>query len=407
MVKIYTSQVDISPDRPVYIRGHAMRKGKSQGIHDRLEATVCWFVNDDIKHLFINGDMSNWDYDFVHEFKKRICETLPVKQENIVLSATHTHSGPVLTTTESSMPHDEEYRNEVMDKLADAAISSYGKEVNVEKIICTQGESNGYYGNRNSKNKYGDNTIYMFEFKDSNDSNVAAFINISCHATLLSPEEYQLSGDLFGAIRRKMSNYLGVVPMMMNGNAGDMSNRLYRKNNDFAELDRVSAGIAHQIMGFSNKTEICLSNEKVKTFTFNVNYKTDKEALENKLEIFTRKLDSVTEYDDRKWIISEIAGFKRKLAVDYVDLNFETTIYRMGDLELVIIPGELVSEFGRIIKKTSSAKVCVVWGYANGQTTYIVEASEFNGGHDGIATNLPKGKAEEYVSLILQNLIEI
>ena len=76
----------------------------------------------------------------------------------------------------------------------------------------------------------------------------------------------------------------------------------------------------------------------------------------------------------------------------------------MNDLELVILPCELVSAFGRQIKKTSSAKACIVWGYANGQTTYVVEASEFNGGHDGIATNLPKGKAEEYVALILQQL---
>ena len=82
------------------------------------------------------------------------------------------------------------------------------------------------------------------------------------------------------------------------------------------------------------------------------------------------------------------------------------SVLRMKDLELVILPCELVSAFGRQIKKTSTAACCLVWGYANGQTTYVVEASQFNGGHDGIATHLPKGKAEEYVGLILQHLID-
>ena len=157
-------------------------------------------------------------------------------------------------------------------------------------------------------------------------------------------------------------------------------------------------------MSFADREEIILGDEKTRSFTFEVEYDTDKETLNNKLAEFEKKLEITEEFDARKWIISEIAGFKRKLAVDHVDLKFETTIIRMNDLELVILPCELVSAFGRQIKKTSDAKACIVWGYANGTTTYVVEASEFNGGHDGIATNLPKGKAEEYVALILQHL---
>lgn len=37
---------------------------------------------------------------------------------------------------------------------------------------------------------------------------------------------------------------------MSNGNAGDLSNRLYRHGNDFNELKRVTSGIAAHIAGF-------------------------------------------------------------------------------------------------------------------------------------------------------------
>lgn len=406
MVKIGYKAIDITPAIPVYLRGHAMRKEKSKGVHDPIEAVICWLEVDGVLNLFINGDVSGWDYDFVHEFKRRIIEKFKVDSEHIVLSSTHTHSGPVLSTTDPEMPHDEAYRQEVLEKLLEGAISSYGKVEEVDKILYSTGESIGFYGNRNGKDKYGDRNIYLLEFKNKEGNNIAAFVNLSCHATVLSPQEYLMSADLLGAVRRKLSPLLGVTPMMMNGNAGDMSNRLYRKNNDFNELDRVSTGIAYQIMGFANKQEISLSDVKTKSFAFEVEYDTDKETLSRKVEEFTKKLEITEEFDARKWLISEIAGFKRKLRVDHVHLVFETTIIRMNDLELVILPCELVSAFGKQIKKTSTAKACIVWGYANGQTTYVVEASEFNGGHDGIATNLPKGKAEEYVAFILQNLID-
>ena len=57
--------------------------------------------------------------------------------------------------------------------------------------------------------------------------------------------------------------------------------------------------------------------------------------------------------------------FKDKTAVDHVDLKFETTILRMKDLELVILPCELVSAFGRQIKKTSTAACCLVFSMSS------------------------------------------
>ena len=398
--------VDITPEIPVFLRGHAMRKEKSKGVHDRLEAVVSWLKIGEIRNLFVNGDVSGWDYEFVHAFKRKVMEQCNVKAEHIVLSATHTHSGPTLFTVDQDQPHDEAYRQEVLKKLVETAVSIYDQEVPVSQVVCSSGNSEGYYGNRNGKDKYGDQKITLLEFKNEKNENLAAFVHLSCHSTVLSPQEYQISGDLLGALRRKLTPLLHVTPMMMNGNAGDMSNRLYRKNNDFKELDRISQGIAYQIMGFSEKMTLDLSDEQENSFTFEVAYDTDKETLKKKIEEFNVKLESTTEFDARKWLISEIAGFKRKLAVDHVDLKFETTILRMKDLELVILPCELVSAFGKQIKKTSTAKCCIVWGYANGQTTYVVEASEFNGGHDGIATHLPKGKAEEYVALILQHLFD-
>ena len=408
MVKITTATlVNITPDRPMYIGGHAMRNGKHTGVHDEIEVTILGLKVDEQPFLFVEADVSNFDGDFVHLFKYHIVEYLHIPYDNIVLSAGHSHSAPLLATRNSEMPHDDGWRKEVLNKIIEGAQITMNKEFHeVSRVKYTTGISTGFYGNRNAKDKYGDTQIYVFEFKDSTDMTLAAIVNISCHSTVLSPEEYNISGDLLAALRRELVPYLKVTPLVCNGNAGDISNRLYRQNNDFAELKRVSSGIAEQISKFDETMDLKLFEPKTRSFVYKVDYDPDIELLKERLAESEAKLAKATEYDVRKWLISEINGFKRKIKAGHVHLELETTIIRLGDLEIVVLPCELVSAFGRQIKKSSQAKACFIWGYANGQNGYVVEASEFGGGHDGISTQLPKGKAEEYVSLIIQRLFD-
>lgn len=406
MIKVASQVVNITPLSPTYIGGHAMRKGKYTGVHDEIESVVMWLEVDKTRFLLINADLSNFDYNFVHWFKYEAIEKFGISYDNIVLSGNHTHSGPVITTRSPEMPHDPSYRKLVKDRIMQGAEEIVDELKTVSRVVYTTGESFGFYGNRNSKDKYGDQNIYVFEFKDEEDKNIAALVNLSCHSTVLSPEEYQISGDLLAAVRRELIPHLSVVPLVCNGNAGDMSNRLYRQNNDFEELKRVSGGIAQHIQEFTTSFDVDLASPKVRSFVFHCEYDTNKETLKRRLAESEAKLEKATEYDERKWLISETNSFRRKLKIDHVKLDFETTIIRMKDVEIVVMPCELVSAFGRQIKKSSQAKACFVWGYANGQTGYVVEASEFGGGHDGISTQLPKGKAEEYIGLVIQHLFD-
>jgi len=400
-----TMIINITPTSPAYIGGHAMRTEKSKGVHDEIEMTLMGLNVDGVPFLFVEADISNFNVEFVRLFKYYIVEYLHIPFDNIILSAGHSHSAPLFTTRNKDMPHDDKWRKEIFDKLIAGSKTIMNNEFyEVDHVTYSTGESTGFYGNRNSKDKYGDTNIYVFEFKDKNDATISALVNMSCHSTVLSPEEYQLSGDLLAAVRRELIPYFDVIPMVCNGNAGDISNRLYRQNNDFNELKRVSAGIAKQVFEFTNKKTLDIKNPQIHSFTYKVEYDPDIESLKEKLDASEKKLEVTQDYDARKWLISEINGFKRKIRVGHVKLELDTTIIRMNDVEIVVLPCELVSAFGYQIKKSSQAKACFVWGYANGQNGYVVEASEFGGGHDGISTQFPKGKAEEYVSLIIQNM---
>lgn len=407
MLQVAKSKRVVTPEGSVPIAGHAMRTSPSTGVHDQLETHVLLLDLEGTKCCFINADLIGVSFEFADRVKEAVERELGIARDYTVFSVTHTHTGPyfgMASHTEEMSEADIAYENYVFDQTMEAVREAAGQFVPFETVKVRRGEVKGFYGNRNSLDKPGDEMVTLLEFRQG-DKVVAAMVNISCHSTVMNPLETNLSADLLGNVRRELTPYLEVEPLMTNGNAGDISNRLYRHNNDFGELKRVTSGIAAHIAGFKEVGELSLTPvQSAHRVPFQVEYDTDKAGLQEALEKLEGQLETVTEFDARKWLHSEIAGYKRKLNVDHVSIRLDSTVLRLGELELVILPCELASAFGRQIKRSSNAKLCLVWGYANGQSTYVVEASEFNGGHDGISTQLKRGQAEEYVGKLIQGL---
>lgn len=406
MVKTITSVIDITPSYPVFMAGYASRCEKSKGVRDAIEGVIMWLDIDDVKNLFITLDLSNLDYAFVHEIRNEIVKQLPIDKDKIVISATHTHSGPVIVTRNEHQPVCPQYRKEVQEKIIQCALSSYGKEKEVARIVYSHGISSGFYGNRNHLDKYGDNNIYVIKMKDEQNNNIGAIVNISCHSTVLGEEQYELSGDLIASLRRNLASCFHVVPLLTNGNAADMSNRLYRRADIDDELVYMSNGIANQIMTFSPEEQITLAKEMIRQFTYTVKYEENVDKYHVLKQQLLEKVKKTNDHEEKRLLQSQIKSCERKIASPNVNLTFETTIWKCGDVEIVILPCELASMLGKQIKEASAAKVCFIWGYANGLTGYVIEASCFHQGVEGASTRLPKGYAEEYVAKIIQHLFD-
>ncbi len=404
MVKVCSKVIDITPLRPCYTGGYAIRDKMFEGVNDPLEAVVMWLQVDESKLLFINADIINFYYGFADKFRDELSKTFGVVRDQIVLSATHNHNGPMFDD-DRPFPIDEEYEKLLHDRLLAAAADIKDSLQDVASVKATAGESVGYYGNRNGK-KPGDQKITVIEFKDKDGKNISVMINISTHSTVVGPNHLKLTADLHGNVRRKVASFFGVTPMMMQGNSGDMSNRLQRQGNDYAELDRVTSGIAQQIMAFDydHGTYLNLSHVQTHSFSYAVSNPVDKEGLTKKVAAWKEKVKTTTNFDDLKLLKCEIISYERDLKHDSLDFSINGTVIRMGDLELVCLPCELVAAFGMYIKSVSTAKCCILWGYCNGRTTYVIEASEYGAGHSGNATKLVKGQAEEFVGKVIQNL---
>lgn len=403
MKRFGRSSIDVTPTWPVKVVGHAMRDSLSTGVHDPLECHVLALDINGKKACFMNTDLIGVSKQFADDIKDYAYTKYGVDKALTVFSVTHTHTGANFGMPGVGRDVDEKYESYVNEKAKEAIDAAFSDMSEFDKVTVRRGEVIGFYGNRNSLEKSGDPLVNVIELK-KDDKVVAAIVNMSCHSTVLNPLETNLSADLLGNVRRHLKPYLGVEPLMMNGNCGDISNRLYRHNNDFAELERVSAGIAARVAGFTDAIDVDVEDIEAKVVEHVVDYDPDLSGLAAKKAELEKRLEVETEFDSRKWLLSEIAGYERKLKTPHIHNDFESTIIKWGDIEMVVIPCELASAFGKQIRRSSAYPVCFVWGYANGMTTYVVEASEFNGGHDGISTNLRKGDAEVYVGHLIQNL---
>lgn len=404
MVKVCSKVIDITPKRPCYTGGYAIRDKMFEGVNDPIEAVIMWLQVDSTRLLFINADLINFYYGFVNRFRAELSQRFGVDEDKIVLSATHNHNGPMFDD-DRPYPIDPQYEELLHDRLLEAAGEIKDSMVCVDSVWATAGESLGFYSNRNGQ-KPGDQKITVIEFKDAAGKNISVMINMSTHSTVVGPNHLKLTADLHGNVRRKVSDFFGVTPMMMQGNSGDMSNRLLRQGNDYNELERVSTGIAQQIMGFdyANSIKLDLHDVQTHTFSYSVSNPVDAEALTDKIAKWKEKLKTTANFDDIKLLKCQIISYERDLKHDKLEFAINGSVIRIGDLELICLPCELVAAFGMYIKAVSTAKCCILWGYCNGRTTYVVEAGEFGVGHSGNATKLRKGQAEEFVGKVIQNM---
>lgn len=401
-MKIATRTSCINPKKPCLMAGYAMRKNCFKKIHDDLEVVSLWISNEDDEYLFVAMDVIGVDEKFCHDVRNRIVQGIVIKKENIIISGLHTHAGPLLYQKEHTVEEpDEVYRQRVQDIIVQDAIASYHKQIEVNPSITIM-EIDGIYGNRNGKEKYGDKSVYLLEFYQDN-ALVGALCNISCHATVLGPDNEEISADLTGNLRRALHTKLNTQVILTNGNAGDMSNRQYRQGNDFMELDRVVDELSNQII--EKRSPQCLNMNHVThtSLSFPIQYEMNHEALHRKIMEYEEQLKIASEYDQIKLLKSGIAAMNRKLGYQKVDFTIDCEILEFDEFIIATIPGELVSKFGREIKQ-SCKKPCMIWGYANGTIGYIVEQEEYGKAHESISSLIPQGTPEEFIKTLISSV---
>jgi neutral ceramidase len=245
-------QVDITPPVGTGFDGYMAREGASIGVHDPLLAQLVLLQSGEDRLVCITMDLLGVSLDFTRQVRAQIEGAIGVPQEHIMVSCTHTHSGAT-----GFWPHevgiqsakDPELQAITRRKLVGAAI--WARELlQPARLGVGLGRVQGIGRNRNDPEGGAvDDQVVVLRVDAADGQPLAVMMNYGCHPTVLGYKNLLFSADYPGAARQALKAiYPETVFLYTNGASGDISTRFTRRDQSFAEVERMGRILAGEVL---------------------------------------------------------------------------------------------------------------------------------------------------------------
>lgn len=384
MLRASSGRYCLTPIGEFYLIGYGnryeSRRKPAEGVHDDIYARAVLLEVDGVEIFLFNADYLEFEEWSCNEIKRMMADTYGLNENCIFFSATHDHHSVMDYHKHwSTGVFSQEYYDFYVDTVKTAYEACHASLEECE-MYFGRGMVEGYYGSRIFYGENADNEVILVECRDRDGKVVAALCNWATHSTVLDPENTLLTADYAGAVCQELYKLRGYYPAMIVGAAGDCSNRAWRQGTDYAELERLSTGVAAKINEISCDTRLELRFEGESLVTYRVNYVPEDHTLEVQAEIdrLSREAEAAGSAQERKLLYDSANNLKKKLDLTEVDVSLYSSIIRLGDLEIVSSPGELGSRLGIELKEHSKARCCMIFGYSNGYKSYILQPELFD-----------------------------
>ena len=118
---------NITPPVGVDMTGFGGRPSGAIGIHDDLFAKVLELDDGNRKLVILTSDLLSLDFDLVSRLRELIKERLHIPPESVMLSSSHTHSGPATISLRGLGKRDENYVDVLVSKIVGATVEAESK----------------------------------------------------------------------------------------------------------------------------------------------------------------------------------------------------------------------------------------------------------------------------------------
>ncbi len=239
--KVGLARVKITPEQPVYMAGYASRDRPFDSVHDDLFAKALVLVDGrGMRGVFVTTDLIGLSAEIADPIRQQIEEQTGIPATSVILSSSHTHTGPTLSLDPApregrSLADSERtvaYTKGVQDKLVQVVVEaakdpqparlSWG--VGVVHFVMNRREFTVDRGVILGVNPRGmaDRSVPVLRI-DGLDGNPRAIVfGAASHNTTLGPRDYEISGDYAGHAQRLVeAQWPGLQAMFVLGCAGD------------------------------------------------------------------------------------------------------------------------------------------------------------------------------------------
>lgn len=405
--KAGAAQSVITPPIGYSINGN-FQDGKVRHVHDDTHAKAIVMDDGKTKLAIVVSDLCMVYKETLDKAKKRAHELTGIPVENMMMSATHTHSGGTACSVFQSDP-EPFYLDFLAERIADALVRANNNlvpaEIGWEKgYEPTQVHNRRWYMNTEEgmTNPFGgvdkvrmnpgiksphlkepagptDPEVYVVYLRSLTGEPIAVLANYSLHYVGgTGPGE--ISADYFGMFGLRMKKLLGegdphrpFVGIMSNGTSGDINNIDWRSGSwrppgVYAQMQRVANLVSDEaykaIQKMNYRQWVPLASAQ-KEISLRVRKPASAE-LKRAKDILAKQTDQVLKERD--------AIYARETVLidqypDQVPLIIQA--FRIGDLAISAIPCEVFVEIGLEIKEKSPFPSTFTISLANGYNGYL------------------------------------
>ncbi len=384
----------------------------STSVNDELTASALYFRQGDTQALMISVTICCIINEINDKLLEDIGASLDMPAKNIIIHATHTHSGPSTSNSAGWGSVDTDYVDNILfPKLIKVSKDAKANATPV-KMGMAKGDSFVAINRRQlsdkGKIKLGQDPEGIFDpqmtvvsFLTDDNKVKANLVHYACHGTA-SGVNTEITRDWPGPMIDDLDKISGGITAFFNGPEGDIGPRLKsgkttgeKTVNDAIEIGKLASKDACSI--FENISEY--STPKLKVNTYQVKMPLEPRiTLEQAKEEYEKLKDAIYNVQ-----IAKRTYFERVIKSyedNYVELDnvpFAQTIITLGDIAFISFPHELFSEIGLKIKNAKVFENSLVLALSNGRGIYFPTAREIPRG--GYEVEMFKTKFVQPISL--------
>jgi hypothetical protein len=401
-LKAGVASVEITPAGPVWMSGYAARTHPSDGTLSRLWAKALALESSPGgRVVVVTADLIGIPRSLSDEVAQRVERQYRWKRSQLLLNASHTHTGPMVWPNLGNLtvlpPGEREKLAGYHRQLADALVTVIGKAIgNLAPASVEYGEGSAAFAvNRREPSPSGvkigvnpdgpvDHTVPVLKIADAGGKIRAILFGYACHNTTLTAETYQMSGDYAGFAAAALENlHPGASALFLMLCGGDQNPNprgtveLARQHGGTLahEVDRVLATSMTPING-PIRAVFQLTRLRLAPRT-----RQDFEAEKSPVPAQARRA---------ALMLQSLDAGKRIDAIDY-----PVQAVRFGhSLTVIALGGEVTVDYALHIKREYPGEPLVAAGYANDVMCYIPSVRVLReGGYEPVESMIYYGQA--------------
>ena len=363
------------------------------GVHDDLYARTLVLKDGDTCAAIVSMDLINIPKLSVIPIKRMIKEYCDIPEKNIILHATHQHSGPFSYRFKEGIRNNE-YWIVTEQKIAGSVYMAFN---NLEECLIGAGKSIlSETLNRRVLHPDGsvlylpahpglvpnqpvDNEVGIISFRKPDREPLVTLMNYSCRPLIVGFLPRLISADFPGEAVNQVERQLSGHALFTNGASGNIHAKKHCEG--FEAMEEFGATLASRVirtMPFIHATEGEHLQVKQKTIT---------------LELIPEKIK----------FTEDIQQFHKGNKLD-----FEITLLSFNNIALVAFPAEYFVELQLEIKNQSPIKHTYLLTMSNGYCSYIPDKKAYDQeAYESNSAKFSRGAGEQIRDTILEMLSQI